>query len=143
MSALEAQFPDQTFEEIRHPGVESVEDLEIVDGVVQVRGVPGSGVSLKDIAGRTIGAWLCDRLGQIFIVENRPGESGNIATRAVVKAAPDGYTLLMMTGGAAINVSSMEMRRALRNAFTGSSPAWARLRTTSREKASPQHAGSA
>lgn len=48
-----------------------------------------------DIAGRTIGAWLSDRFGQAFIVENRPGESGNIATRAVVKAAPDGYTLLV------------------------------------------------
>jgi tripartite-type tricarboxylate transporter receptor subunit TctC len=48
-----------------------------------------------DIAGRTIGAWLSDRVGQSFIVENRPGESGNIATRAVVKAAPDGYTLLV------------------------------------------------
>ena len=48
-----------------------------------------------DIAGRTIGAWLSDRLGQPFIVENRPGDSGNIATRAVVKAAPDGYTLLV------------------------------------------------
>src|SRR5688500_15696406 len=48
-----------------------------------------------DIAGRTIGAWLSGRFGQAFIVENRPGESGNIATRAVVKAAPDGYTLLV------------------------------------------------
>lgn len=48
-----------------------------------------------DIAGRTIGAWLSDRVGQPFIVENRPGESGNLATRAVVKAAPDGHTLLV------------------------------------------------
>jgi tripartite-type tricarboxylate transporter receptor subunit TctC len=48
-----------------------------------------------DIAGRTIGAWLSGRFGQAFTVENRPGESGNIATRAVVKAAPDGYTLLV------------------------------------------------
>src|SRR5688500_8315863 len=47
------------------------------------------------IAGRTISTWLSNRLGQPFIVENRPGESGNIATRAVVKAAPDGYTLLV------------------------------------------------
>jgi tripartite-type tricarboxylate transporter receptor subunit TctC len=56
-------------------------------------GFPGGGP--VDIAGRTIGAWLSDRVGQPFIVENRPGESGNIATRAVVKAAPDGYTLLV------------------------------------------------
>jgi tripartite-type tricarboxylate transporter receptor subunit TctC len=56
-------------------------------------GFPGGGP--VDIAGRTIGAWLSDRLGQPFIVDNRPGESGNVATRAVVKAAPDGYTLLV------------------------------------------------
>jgi tripartite-type tricarboxylate transporter receptor subunit TctC len=48
-----------------------------------------------DIAGRTIGTWLSNRFGQQFIVENRPGESGSIATRAVVKAVPDGYTLLV------------------------------------------------
>jgi tripartite-type tricarboxylate transporter receptor subunit TctC len=47
-------------------------------------GFPGGGP--VDIAGRTIGAWLSERLGQPFIVESRPGESGNIATRAVVKA---------------------------------------------------------
>jgi tripartite-type tricarboxylate transporter receptor subunit TctC len=56
-------------------------------------GFPGGGP--VDIAGRTIGAWLSDRLGQSFVVENRPGESGNIATRAVVSAAADGYTLLV------------------------------------------------
>jgi tripartite-type tricarboxylate transporter receptor subunit TctC len=56
-------------------------------------GFPGGGP--VDIAGRTIGAWLSDRLGQPFVVENRPGDSGNIATRAVVEAAPDGYTLLV------------------------------------------------
>jgi tripartite-type tricarboxylate transporter receptor subunit TctC len=56
-------------------------------------GFPGGGP--VDIAGRTIAAWLSDRLGQPFIVENRPGESSNIATRAVVKAAPNGYTLLV------------------------------------------------
>ena len=56
-------------------------------------GFPGGGP--VDIAGRTIGAWLSNRLGQPFVVENRPGDSGNIATRAVVKAAADGYTLLV------------------------------------------------
>jgi tripartite-type tricarboxylate transporter receptor subunit TctC len=58
-----------------------------------------------DIAGRTIGAWLSDRFDQPFIVDNRPGESGNIATRAVVNAAPDGYTLLVCGPVNVINTS--------------------------------------
>jgi tripartite-type tricarboxylate transporter receptor subunit TctC len=56
-------------------------------------GFPGGGP--VDIAGRTIGAWLSHRLDQPFIVENRPAESSNMATREVVKAAADGYTLLV------------------------------------------------
>ena len=48
-----------------------------------------------DIAGRLISGWLSERLGQSFIVENRPGASGNAATREVVRAAADGYTLLV------------------------------------------------
>ena len=48
-----------------------------------------------DIVARVISPWLSDRLGQPFVVENHPGESGNIATREVVKAPPDGYTLLL------------------------------------------------
>jgi tripartite-type tricarboxylate transporter receptor subunit TctC len=48
-----------------------------------------------DLAARVIGPWLTARLGQPFEVENRPGESGNLATRAVVQAAPDGHTLLL------------------------------------------------
>src|SRR5437899_9229736 len=52
----------------------------------------GGGV---DITARLIGQWLADRLGQSFVVENRAGAGGNIGTEAVVKAAPDGYTLLL------------------------------------------------
>ena len=48
-----------------------------------------------DIIARLIGQWLSERLGQQFIVENRPGAASNIATEAVVRAAPDGYTLLV------------------------------------------------
>ena len=52
-----------------------------------------------DIAARVISPWLTERLGQPFVVENRPGESGNLATREVVRAEPDGHTLLMATTG--------------------------------------------
>lgn len=48
-----------------------------------------------DIAGRLIGRWLSARMGQMFAVQNRPGESGNIATRMAVRATPDGYSLLV------------------------------------------------
>jgi tripartite-type tricarboxylate transporter receptor subunit TctC len=62
----------------------------------------GGGV---DITARLIGQWLGDRLGQNFIVENRPGAGGNIGTEAVVNAAPDGYTLLLATVPNAVNAS--------------------------------------
>src|SRR4051812_3756513 len=48
-----------------------------------------------DIAARVIAGWLSDRLGQSVVVENQPGESGNIATRSVARAKPDGYSLLV------------------------------------------------
>jgi tripartite-type tricarboxylate transporter receptor subunit TctC len=47
-----------------------------------------------DIVSRLVGQWLSDLLGQPFVIENRPGAGGNIATQAVVNAAPDGYTVL-------------------------------------------------
>jgi len=58
-----------------------------------------------DIMARLIGQWLSERLGQQFIVENRPGAASNIATEAVVNAPPDGYTLLMTTSVNAINAT--------------------------------------
>ena len=58
-----------------------------------------------DIVARLMGQWLSERLGQSFVVENRPGANGNIATEAVVNASPDGYTLLAVSPGAAINAS--------------------------------------
>src|SRR5262245_31011747 len=50
-----------------------------------------------DIVARILGQWLSERLGQQFVVENRPGAGTNIATEAVVNAAPDGHTLLMVS----------------------------------------------
>src|SRR5215510_10363468 len=49
-----------------------------------------------DVAARLMSQWLSERLGQQFVVDNRPGASGNIATEAVVRAPADGYTLLSL-----------------------------------------------
>jgi tripartite-type tricarboxylate transporter receptor subunit TctC len=61
-----------------------------------------------DIVTRLIGQWLSERLGQPFIVENRPGAAGDIATEAVVRAPPDGYTLLVVLAANAINATLHE-----------------------------------
>jgi tripartite-type tricarboxylate transporter receptor subunit TctC len=62
----------------------------------------GGGV---DIFARLMGQWLSERLGQQFVIENRLGAGSNIATEAVVNAAPDGYTLLLVTPANAINAT--------------------------------------
>ena len=58
-----------------------------------------------DILARLVSQSLSERLGKQFIVENRPGAAGNIATEAVVRSAPDGYTLLQVNSGNALNAS--------------------------------------
>src|SRR5262245_26934781 len=63
---------------------------------------PGSGI---DILARLMGQWLTERLGQPFVIENRPGAGTNIATEAVVRSAPDGHTLLAITPANAINAT--------------------------------------
>jgi tripartite-type tricarboxylate transporter receptor subunit TctC len=66
---------------------------------------PGGSV---DIVTRLMAQWLSERLGQQFIVENRPGAGTNIATEAVVRAPPDGYTILIVNAANAINATLYE-----------------------------------
>jgi tripartite-type tricarboxylate transporter receptor subunit TctC len=59
----------------------------------------------SDIGARFVGQWLQERLGQPFVVENRPGAATNIATETVARATPDGYTLLMVGPSSTINAT--------------------------------------
>jgi len=63
---------------------------------------PGGGT---DIVARLIGQWLSERLGQQFVIENRPGAGGNLGTEQVVRAPPDGYTLALVGAPSAINAT--------------------------------------
>src|SRR3954462_14218749 len=58
-----------------------------------------------DLTARLMGQWLSERLGQSFVVENRPGGGTNIATEAVVRAPPDSYTFLLAAPANAINAT--------------------------------------
>ena len=58
-----------------------------------------------DLTGRLMGQWLTEKLGQPFVIENRPGAGTNIATEAMLRAAPDGYTLLLVAPANAINAT--------------------------------------
>src|SRR5689334_10148562 len=61
-----------------------------------------------DLTARLMGQWLSEKLGQPFVVENRPGAGTNIATEAMLRAAPDGYTLLLVAPANAINATLYE-----------------------------------
>jgi tripartite-type tricarboxylate transporter receptor subunit TctC len=67
--------------------------------------VPTTPGGLSDSLARLMGQWLSERLGKPFIVENRPGAGTAIATEAVVKARPDGHTLLLVTSSATTNAT--------------------------------------
>src|SRR5499433_3147121 len=67
--------------------------------------VPFTPAGSTDIVARLMGQWFSERLGQQFVIENRPGGGGNIGTEAVVRASADGYTLLMVGGWNAINAT--------------------------------------
>jgi tripartite-type tricarboxylate transporter receptor subunit TctC len=67
--------------------------------------VPYPPAGSTDIVARLMGQWLSEHLGQQFIIENKPGAGNNIGTEAVVNAAPDGYTLLLVNPANAINAT--------------------------------------
>jgi tripartite-type tricarboxylate transporter receptor subunit TctC len=70
--------------------------------------VPYTPAGVTDILARLIGQWLTERLGQSFVVENRPGASTSLGTEAVVRAAADGYTLLLVSPANAVNATLYE-----------------------------------
>ena len=91
--------------------------LPTVSRIAQAQAYPSRPVRLvvsapagggNDIVARLMGQWLSERLGQPFVIENRPGAGGNIGTEAVVRAAADGYTLLLVTANNAINATLYE-----------------------------------
>jgi len=88
--------------------------LSAVSRVARAQGYPSRPVRIvvpvaaggpQDIMARLIGQWLSERLGQSFIIDNRPGGGTNIGTEAVVRAAADGYTLLIVSPPNAINAT--------------------------------------
>lgn len=74
--------------------------------VRMIVGTPPGGST--DAIGRLMGQWLSERLGQQFVIDNRPGGGTNIATEAVVKASPDGHTLLVLATSSTINATLYE-----------------------------------
>jgi tripartite-type tricarboxylate transporter receptor subunit TctC len=67
--------------------------------------VPAAAGGVVDILARTFGQWLSERLGQQFVIEDRPGGGNNIGTEAAVRAPPDGYTLLLVNPANVINAT--------------------------------------
>ena len=70
--------------------------------------VPVAPGGANDVTARLIGQWLSERLGQQFVIENRPGAGTNIGTEAVLRGPADGYTLLISGSNAAINATLFE-----------------------------------
>src|SRR5262249_60063944 len=88
--------------------------LPAIAGVAQAQSYPTRPVRIitgfaaggtPDILARLLGQWLSEQFGQAFVVENRPGAGGNIATEMVARAPADGYTLLLVGPNSAINAT--------------------------------------
>jgi tripartite-type tricarboxylate transporter receptor subunit TctC len=104
------KFPRRTFVHL----AAGAAALPVISGVAQAQAYPSKTARIvvgfpaggaTDIMARLMSEWLTQRLGQQFIVENKPGASGNIGTETVAKAAPDGYTLLQVVTPNVINPS--------------------------------------
>jgi tripartite-type tricarboxylate transporter receptor subunit TctC len=67
--------------------------------------VPVAAGGANDVTARLIARWLSEHLGQQFVIENRPGAGSNVGTEAVIRASPDGYTLLIAGSAAAVNAT--------------------------------------
>src|SRR5262245_16253792 len=88
-----------------------------------VRIIVGFGAGFSpDIVARLVSQRLSERLGQQFVVENRPGAAGNLATEAVVRAPPDGYTLLLANGANAVSATLYEKLSLALISFAPSPP---------------------
>ncbi|MBW8854950.1 MAG: tripartite tricarboxylate transporter substrate binding protein, partial [Bradyrhizobium sp.] len=88
--------------------------LPLTSGNVSAQAYPARPVRLvigytpggsADLTARLMGQWLSEKLGQSFIIENRPGGGTNIATEQALRATPDGYTLLLVAPANAINAT--------------------------------------
>jgi len=88
--------------------------LPAVSSIAKAQGYPARPIRLiigytpggsADLTARLMGQWLSERLGQSFVIENRPGGGTNIATEAAVRADPDGYTFLLVAPANAINAT--------------------------------------
>ncbi len=103
-----------------------------------VRLIVGFGAgSASDINARVIGQWLSEKLGQTFIVDNRAGAGGNLASEAVVRAAADGYTLLYASTAIAINTTLYEGKLSF-NVLRDLAPVAAAVRTPVVMEVSPE-----
>lgn len=103
MKVLRRQFLRMAAGAAAHPVVSRIANAQAYPTrpVRWIVGLPAGGAA--DANARFLGQWLSERLGQPFVIENRPGASSNLAAEAVLRAPADGYTLLFVTSANAVN----------------------------------------